>query len=253
MTTLFTVRSGCDDCQVVYSEFTGVAYSFAKNSKPDQNPAFFGVLYYTSDPRVRELFTTHNFKTVPYIATSKEQKKREGDLDFYKTEDVWLVKKDEMSETQIQLDFINKRLNTDVQVSFPFVVVLFKNVVLFVVLFVLLAAFIRIRSYLIDPMLWLGIAVIGYLICTSGVVYTMLHSVPVFKFDQDQYGKMYVSEYFMRNQRQQYGGEGYIISFLSVLISMMILFISKIDVIFSDDFSRRAAVYAVILFAFTGI
>lgn len=28
VTTLFTVRTGCDDCDSVFNEFTGVQYSF---------------------------------------------------------------------------------------------------------------------------------------------------------------------------------------------------------------------------------
>lgn len=98
--TIFTVRSGCDGCDAVYSEFTGVSYSYQQASADKlDTPAFFGVLYYTSDPKVRDIFTLHNFKTVPYFATSKMQQKRE-DIDFYKSEDIWLVKANEAAEVQ---------------------------------------------------------------------------------------------------------------------------------------------------------
>ena len=94
--TLFTVRTGCDGCDDVISEYKGVSYSF-QQAETD-TPTFFGVLYYTSDPKVREIFTTHNFKTVPYLATSKMQQKRE-DTEFYKEEDIWLVKVGDVAET----------------------------------------------------------------------------------------------------------------------------------------------------------
>jgi len=45
---------------------------------------------------------------------------------------------------------------------------------------------------------------------------------------------MYVSEYFNRNNRQQWGGEGYIVSTLSVAISACFFFIYKIDKIFAE-------------------
>lgn len=94
--TLFTVRTGCDGCDDVFSEYKGVSYSHLQAEI--DTPTFFGVLYYTSDPKVREIFTTHNFKTVPYLATSKMQQKRE-DTEFYKEEDIWLVKANEVCET----------------------------------------------------------------------------------------------------------------------------------------------------------
>ena len=76
-----------------------------------------------------------------------------------------------------------------------------KNLIMFVVLGALIVLVVKIRDYLIDQYLWLIISWVGYVICTSGVVYTILNTVPVFRFDQDQYGKMFVSEYFMRSSR----------------------------------------------------
>lgn len=96
--TVFTVRSGCDGCDAVYSEFTGASYSYMQDADKLETPAFFGVLYYNSDPKVRDIYTLHNFKTVPFLATSKMLQKRE-DADFYKSEDMWLVKANEAAET----------------------------------------------------------------------------------------------------------------------------------------------------------
>lgn len=44
VTTLFTVRSGCDECESVLTELTGVQYSY-RQAKVD---SFFGVFYYSS-------------------------------------------------------------------------------------------------------------------------------------------------------------------------------------------------------------
>ena len=76
-------------------------------------------------------------------------------------------------------------MQTDVKISFPFHVVLFKNLMLFVILAILLTVFIQIRPLLLQPKLWIAIALVSYAVCTSGVVYTMLHSVPVFRFEQN--------------------------------------------------------------------
>lgn len=87
------------------------------------------------------------------------------------------------------------------EISFPIHVILIKNLVMIVILAIVIVLIVKIRDYLINQYLWLGIAWVSYIICTSGVVYTILNTVPVFRFDQDQYGKMFVSEYFMRSSR----------------------------------------------------
>ena len=95
--------------------------------------------------------------------------------------------------------------------------------------------FIYIQDMLINPYLWIAIAWLGYFICTSGVVYTMLNHVPMFKMENDQYGKPYVSEFFMRSNRGQYGGEGYITAAMALCISGAFLVMIKADRIFKTD------------------
>jgi len=56
---------------------------------------------------------------------------------------------------------------------------------MFFVLTGLIIFIVKIKDYLIDQYLWLVIAWLSYVICTSGVVYTILNTVPVFRFDQD--------------------------------------------------------------------
>jgi hypothetical protein len=172
---------------------------------------------------------------VPYLCTSKAEAKRYNlGEDFYQQEDIMGFKQEDLHETQFLLDFVNKRFGNDVQLSIPLSTVVIRNLIFFGVLFVALNMLAALREHLINPYLWISIAFVGYIICTSGVVFTMSHGMPIFRFDQDQYGKMYVSEYFNRNNRQQWGGEGYIVSTLSVAISACFFFIYKIDKIFAE-------------------
>ena len=48
MINLFTVRQGCDECQEVYNELTGAAYSYRQHDKDIDVPTFFGVIYYSN-------------------------------------------------------------------------------------------------------------------------------------------------------------------------------------------------------------
>lgn len=185
VTTLFTVRSGCEDCISVLDEFTGVAFSYS-GSDVD---AFFAIFHFTNDPKVRDVFTNHGLKTVPYICTSKQQAKRENTgKDFYRTEDVWFVKKDDAHDAHVILEFVNNRLNHTVQLKLPFFTVLIKNIVLFTVLAVILATIVKMRPFLINQQLWLMISVFLYILCTSGFVYCQSHNAPIFKFAQDKFG-----------------------------------------------------------------
>jgi hypothetical protein len=43
---------------------------------------------------------------------------------------------------------------------------------------------------------------------------------------------MFVSEYFMRGMRQQYAGEGYIVSLLTTVFGVTILCMAKADKLF---------------------
>jgi len=104
--------------------------------------------------------------------------------------------------------------------------------VLFAVLVVLIRVFVSIQEYLINPFLWITIAWVGYFVCTSGFIYTILNNMPMFKMEQDQYGKLFVSEYFMRSNRGQYGGEGYITSFIALVVSSSFLVMIKADKLF---------------------
>jgi hypothetical protein len=56
----------------------------------------------------------------------------------------------------------------------------------------------HIRIVLLQPPVWFLIAMMTFVICTGGIVYTVIHGVPWFKFDRDQFGNVYVSEYFMK-------------------------------------------------------
>jgi len=137
-----------------------------------------------------------------------------------------------------------------VPLKIPFYIVLVRNVILFLAIFLSIPLVFEIRPYLIKPELWLFIAISSYFICLSGIVYNIIHNYPVFRFDQDQYGKMYVKEYFMRSQRGQYGGEGYLASGVALMIGGCFLLISKISTLLSNPMHQRMAVGVLCCFTF---
>lgn len=81
------------------------------------------------------------------------------------------------------LEFVNKRLKHDVTFKMPFTTLLIKNLTIFSILALLITIVVKARTLLIMPSVWWTIAVIGYIVCTSGFVYCTLHGMPIFRFE----------------------------------------------------------------------
>lgn len=197
----------------------------------------------------------HGLKTVPYICTSKQELKRDVNADFYRQEDIWFIKKDDTHETQVQLDFINKRLGHDVPLKLPLMTVLIKNLVMFSVLALVITVLVKARNQLVDPILWWVISLFGYILCTSGFIYSELHGMPMFRFDKDQYGNMFISEYFMKQQRSQYAGEGYIVAFIATAASMFFLLLVRSEALIGEmsKDTRRIVLVLMCVLAYAGV
>jgi len=69
---------------------------------------FFGVLYFNNEKEIQQLFKDLGMTTVPYIAVSAQDLKREDKAEeFYKDSDRWLVSASEVYAAQKQIDFVN--------------------------------------------------------------------------------------------------------------------------------------------------
>lgn len=55
-----------------------------------------------------------------------------------------------------------------------------------------------IRMVLMIPEVWYMIAMTVYCISCGGVVYGVIHNNPWFKYEKNEYGSWYISEYFMK-------------------------------------------------------
>ncbi len=61
---------------------------------------------------------------------------------------------------------------------------------------------------------------------------------------------MYVAEYFMKGQRGQWAGEGYIYSFLVTITGLVLLFLTQIDHLLTKSFHKRVAVLGSVVLVF---
>ena len=139
--------------------------------------------------------------TVPYIAVSAQNVKREDKEVFFQNEDLWLIKKDEVYDAQKQIDFVNNALRTDVKLKVTFMKIARDNLIIIVVIVLLFNLVTYAYNFLIKPWVWYSIALVVFFVCTGGVIYSRLNNMPWFKFEKNEYGSIHIAEYIMDNAR----------------------------------------------------
>lgn len=125
--------------------------------------------------------------------------KRDANLEtFLREEDKWLVTQNEVHDAQMQINFVNNHLSTDVQIKYTFATIVFKNFLGMLILLGLATAVKYLYNFLLNQWVWFVIAISVFVICTGGLVYSMLNQMPWFKFERNEFGSIVVTEYFMR-------------------------------------------------------
>jgi hypothetical protein len=122
-----------------------------------------------------------------------------------------------------------------------------KNMVLLMIVAFLFLFVKYTYTFLLNQMTWFIIAIGTWVVFTGGLVYSMLNSMPWFKFERNEYGQVVIAEYFMRGQRGQWAGEGYIASVLCTVIGLSYLYLNNIEKMFESKSSQRFAVMGLLL------
>lgn len=133
-------------------------------------------------------------------------------------------------------------MKTDVQLKVTFFKIARDNLFLVIIIAMLFNMVKYAYTFLLNQYLWFAIAIGVFVTCTGGLVYNMLNSMPWFKFEKTEYGGVAITEYFMRGQRGQWAGEGYIISVLVTAIGLGYLYLIKIGDHMDDKSQMRVAV-----------
>lgn len=165
------------------SNLESVVYSFEKNKDKVTRPVFFGQLIYSKENHRH--FIVHSFKTVPHLTVSVMKMQRNEAEEFYKEEDKWFIRQDEIYDSTKILEFFNKRLGSNVQITLPLTTVLIKNAIFLAIFGAALLVLKYIRIIMLQPVVWFWGSMVVYAICTSGVVYSIIHNVPWFKLERD--------------------------------------------------------------------
>ena len=125
--------------------------------------------------------------------------KREAKFEnFFKPENKWLIGANEVHDAQKQIEFVNNSLRTDVKQSFTFTSILVKNIMLFIIIAIFYQLVVYLYEILLMQIVWFTIAILAFIICTGGLIYSMINDTPLFKFERNEYGSIVIAEYFMR-------------------------------------------------------
>ena len=74
--------------------------------------------------------------------------------------------------------------------------------------------------------------------------------MPWFKFERNEFGNIVIAEYFMRGQRGQWAGEGYIISILVTLIGLVYLYVANVHKLVETRSQMRTRIIICLLVLF---
>ena len=136
---------------------------------------------------------------MPYLTVSEMDLKREVKPEtFYKAENKWLIGAQEINDAQKQIDFINNSLRTDVKISYTFTSIMIKNVLGMIAIIFFYKFIEYCYEVLLLQMVWFIISIVVFVVCTGGLIYSMINDTPLFKFERNEYGSVVVAEYFMR-------------------------------------------------------
>jgi len=160
------------------------------------------------------------------------------------------VQASEVYDAQKQLDFLNNHLRTDVKIKFTLVQIMLKNLIGMAIILGLFSLVQVLYKFLLYQLVWFGVALTAYIICTGGLVYSMINQTPWFKFERNEFGAVVISEYFMRGQRGQWAGEGYLISVLVTVIGLVYLYLVNVDKWIKERGSVRIAVLICLVILF---
>ena len=118
--------------------------------------------------------------------------------EFYTERTRWIIKGG-IWDTQAQINYINGILSTDVQLKPSFNNMVWQNLLVLVVLVSFCIIIYCSYNILLKQWVWYAVACFIYMHGCGGIWYAIHNRVPIFRFDVDDMGKIFIGEYFNRS------------------------------------------------------
>ena len=252
---LYTLKRKCNLCERVLNEFIQVSDSFRDSNgfKPDmisrKRAVFFAVLYYSED--TMKIFKSLKFPSMTNILYTSPHNIQFNNLGepYIEYDEDYVISYNERSDKIYALKMM-EFANAKSQRKFP----LKKNPFEFLIYFLLFVALIffgfsaykNFKFLLLNPVLWVIGSMFILIVCMGGIVYNILHGTPFAKYDRD--GN--IVEFISTGQRDQYAGEGVLMSSLFVLGGTLLysfVWLNRIQGYTNHKFASFAAIIFIIL------
>lgn len=252
----FTLTERCDQCVATESELKEVSHSYYKAGKhvPGEDgslPIFFAKIEYTQANH--EAFQLSQFTSVPIIALAGKEMAKQYKTKktfVYPNKFAWTLNSDDFTDAGKLIEHINKITNSKVDIRYTMMRTLTGTAMILTAFIVLFLIKDKIASLIQNRHIWVIGSSIIFIQCIGGIAFTIIHSVPTFKYGHDESGALIVEEFIQRNQRGQYAGEGYICSFIIFLTAAALIGFVKLE---KMKQSGRKEIYCLVLIAATFI
>ena len=252
---LYTLKRKCNLCERVLNEFIQVSDSFRDSNgfKPDmisrKRAVFFAVLYYSEE--TMKIFKSLKFPSMTNILYTSPHNIQFNNLGepYIEYDEDYVISYNERSDKIYALKMM-EFANAKSQRKFP----LKKNPIEFLIYFLLFVVLIffgfsvykNCKPILLSPVLWVVGSMFILIVCMGGIVYNILHGTPFAKYDRD--GN--IVEFISTGQRDQYAGEGVLMSSLFVLGGTLLysfVWLNRIQGYTNHKFASFAAIIFIIL------
>jgi len=238
----------CQPCQEIEQMLGTVIYSYkeAGAQYPQTSPSksravFFAKVTYSQENH--QIFQSHGFVSVPnLIVTHPKSVVYENNRFTVPKEDIWEFHGSGDLHPQKILDFVNNRAARNIELKTPPINTVITLLFVFLVLGVGGVLIYKLHSFLLSPVVWYLGGVLVYFICISGVVYNIIHSVPMIGVNQ----RTGEPEMVHPGQRTQYGAEGFMMGFMMCLVGISFVGLNNIRYMESPK-KMRIAGYLVFL------
>lgn len=96
----------------------------------------------------------------------------------------------------MQITFVNNHLSTDVQIKYTMATIMINNLIGMLILTAFATLVKQMYGILLNQYTWFLVALVFYVICTAGTVFSILNGMPIFRFERNEFGSVTVTEYF---------------------------------------------------------
>ena len=253
----YTLSTKCDHWVTIEEELKQVAYSYLQSERhlsndPDKRPVIFAKIEYNA--LNSGIFLLSNYTSVPILALAQPsivKNARENKRIEYPSKLEWKISAMDFFDAGKLLEHINKITNSNVELKYTFARVMIGNIIIILgagcALFFLKG---YIAMIIQNKAMWMIGTVVIFVLWIGGTAFNMIHSPPTFKYSQS--GGFGAEEYFRRDQRSQYYGEGYLSSMLMLSIGVILVLFTLLNKLSVKDNVKKELIgvlLVVLLFA----